>query len=291
MRDPTTAEGFMTQLSIGILQCDLSAGGDTNVERVVELIRKATKEGAKIVVPPELFESPYFPQEKSKTHFSLAKTANGHPTITKMQALAAELDVVIPVSFFERDGDRFFNSVATVNADGSVLGVYRKTHIPDEPGYEEQFYFSPGDTGFKVWQTKHGNIGVGICWDQWFPECARAMALQGAEVLLYPTAIGSEPANPDEDTQQPWQKVMTGHAVANAIPLAASNRIGKEDEITFYGSSFVVDQRGDKKAELSRNEEGVAVVHFDRTELARYRSDWDFFKYRQPQHYKTLSET
>jgi N-carbamoylputrescine amidase len=206
-----------------------------------------------------------------------------------MQALAADLGVVLPISFFERAGQVYYNSVVTIDADGAQLGVYRKSHIPDGPGYEEKFYFRPGDTGFRVWKTRHGNIGVGICWDQWFPEAARSMALQGAEILLYPTAIGTEPDAPKEDTQAPWQRAMVGHAVANAMPVAAANRIGTEGGLTFYGSSFACDQRGDMKAELGREEEGVAIASFDREELRRYRASWGFFRDRRPDLYDRLT--
>jgi N-carbamoylputrescine amidase len=206
-----------------------------------------------------------------------------------MQALAAELEVVLPVSFFERSGQNYYNSLVAIDADGTALGIYRKSHIPDGPGYEEKFYFRPGDTGFQVWNTRHGRIGVGICWDQWFPEAARSMALQGAEVLLYPTAIGSEPGEPDADTKAPWQRAMVGHAVVNAMPVAAANRIGTEGGLTFYGSSFVCDQRGDVKVELGREDAGVAVASFDREALRRYRANWGFFRDRRPDLYGRLT--
>ena len=212
----------------------------------------------------------------------------GNPTIAAFQEVARQGGVVIPVSFFERAGQSFYNSVAVVDADGRVLGVYRKSHIPAGPGYEEKFYFRPGDTGFRVWETKFGCIGVGICWDQWFPECARAMTLLGAEVLLYPTAIGSEPHEPELDTRDPWQRVMIGHAVANIIPVVAANRVGTEDGQTFYGSSFIADHRGDKVAELGRTESGVIVHSFDREDLRRMRAAWGFFRDRRPELYGAL---
>ena len=194
----------------------------------------------------------------------------------------------MPVSFFERAKQSCFNSVAMIGDDGEILGVYQKTHIPDGPGYQEKFYFKPGTTGFKIWKTPHGNIGVGICWDQWFPECARAMVIQGADVLLYPTAIGSEPHMPDMDTKAPWQRVMQGHAVANSCIVAAANRVGKEDNMEFYGSSFVCDQRGDMLAEMDRNEEGFKIAEIDLIALQHYRDSFGFFRDRRPKHYQSL---
>lgn len=276
-------------LSIGIVQCSLGDGRDANVARVEGLVREAAGRGARIILTPELFESPYFPQTEDERAFDLAAPLEEHPTLARMRALAAELGVVLPVSFFERSGQAYYNSLALIDADGKQLGLYRKSHIPDGPGYEEKFYFRPGDTGFRVWKTRHGSIGVGICWDQWFPEAARSMALQGAEALLYPSAIGSEPEAPDEDSKQPWQRVMIGHAVANAMPVAAANRIGVEGELSFYGSSFVCDQRGDLRAELGRNQEGVAIASFDRDALRRYRANWGFFRDRRPELYGKLT--
>jgi N-carbamoylputrescine amidase len=248
-----TASSF----SIGIVQCALDGPREANVARVETLIREAARRGAQVILTPELFEGPYFPQTEDEKAFDLAAPLEAHRTVARMQALAADLGVVLPISFFERAGQVYYNSLVTIDADGAQLGVYRKSHIPDGPGYEEKFYFRPGDTGFRVWKTRHGNIGVGICWDQWFPEAARSMALQGAEILLYPTAIGTEPDTPEEDTQAPWQRAMVGHAVANAMPVAAANRCGTEGGLTFYGSSFACDQRGDMKAELGREEDQV----------------------------------
>jgi N-carbamoylputrescine amidase len=280
-----TASSF----SIGIVQCALDGPREANVARVEALIREAARRGAQVILTPELFEGPYFPQTEDEKAFDLAAPLEAHRTVARMQALAADLGVVLPISFFERAGQVYYNSVVTIDADGAQLGVYRKSHIPDGPGYEEKFYFRPGDTGFRVWKTRHGNIGVGICWDQWFPEAARSMALQGAEILLYPTAIGTEPDAPKEDTQAPWQRAMVGHAVANAMPVAAANRIGTEGGLTFYGSSFACDQRGDMKAELGREEEGVAIASFDREELRRYRASWGFFRDRRPDLYDRLT--
>jgi N-carbamoylputrescine amidase len=251
-------------------------------------VRAAAARGAEVILPPELFEGPYFCREEKDEFFAWARPAESNPTIERFQALARELKVVIPISFFERAGHAYYNSVSIIDADGSVLGLYRKSHIPDGPGYEEKFYFRPGDTGFKVWKTRYGTIGVGICWDQWFPECARAMALLGAEVLLYPTAIGSEPEELNLDTRDPWQRVMMGHAIANAVPVVAANRIGTEGNQTFYGSSFISDTRGDKVAELSRTEEGVLTATFDLDHLARRRASWGFFRDRRPDLYGVL---
>ena len=278
-----------SSLSIGIVQCALGDAREANVVRVEGLIREAAGRGAKIILTPELFEGPYFPQTEDERTFDLAAPLDSHPTVGRMQHLAHELGVVLPISFFERAGQVYYNSVVTIDADGKQLGSYRKSHIPDGPGYEEKFYFRAGDTGFRVWKTRHGNVGVGICWDQWFPEAARSMALQGAEVLLYPTAIGSEPEAPDEDSQAPWRRVMVGHAVANAMPVAAANRIGAEAGLTFYGSSFVCDQRGDLRAELGRDQEGVATATFDRDALRRYRANWGFFRDRRPDLYHRLT--
>jgi len=278
-----------SSLSIGIVQCALDGAREENVARVEALVREAAKQGAQVVLTPELFEGPYFPQTEDERAFGLAAPLDGHPTVVRMQALAAELEVVLPVSFFERSGQNYYNSLVAIDADGTALGIYRKSHIPDGPGYEEKFYFRPGDTGFQVWNTRHGRIGVGICWDQWFPEAARSMALQGAEVLLYPTAIGSEPGEPDADTKAPWQRAMVGHAVVNAMPVAAANRIGTEGGLTFYGSSFVCDQRGDVPVELGREDAGVAVASFDREALRRYRANWGFFRDRRPDLYGRLT--
>jgi N-carbamoylputrescine amidase len=275
-------------LHIGVVQCALHDARDANVHRIETLIREAAERGARIIVTPELFEGPYFPQTEDERAFDLAFPAQGHPTIERMRRVSAELDVVLPVSFFERAGQNHYNSVAVLDA-GEVLGIYRKSHIPDGPGYEEKFYFRPGDTGFRVWNTRHGVVGVGICWDQWFPEAARAMALGGAEVLVYPTAIGSEPEAPEDDTHAPWQRIMVGHSVANAMPVAAANRIGVEDAMTFYGSSFICDQRGDLRAELGREEEGVVTASFDREALRRYRANWGFFRDRRPDLYARLT--
>jgi N-carbamoylputrescine amidase len=275
-------------LSVAAIQCPLGGSPAENRSRVASAVVEAASRGAQIVLPPELFDGPYFCRAERGDLFDLAHPAEGNPTIAAFQDVARQAGVVIPVSFFERAGQSFYNSVAVVDADGTVLGVYRKSHIPAGPGYEEKFYFRPGDTGFKVWDTRFGRIGVGICWDQWFPECARAMTLLGAEVLLYPTAIGSEPHEPDLDTRDPWQRAMIGHAVSNIVPVVAANRVGTEGGQTFYGSSFIADHRGDKVAELGRTESGVIAHAFDRDELRRMRAAWGFFRDRRPELYGSL---
>lgn len=264
-----------------------------NIARAESLIRKAAAEGAQIVLIQELFEAPYFCQDQIGDFFDMAKPFENNPLIAHFSRLAAELDVVLPISFFEKAGQTYFNSVAIIDADGVVLGLYRKSHIPDGPGYTEKYYFSPGDTGFQVWQTKHARIGVGICWDQWFPEAARAMALQGAELLFYPTAIGSEPQDPTIDSAAHWQRVMQGHAAANIMPVIASNRIGTEPgrkgtELTFYGSSFIADQTGNKVAEADRTSEAILTATFDLDGIARQRSNWGLFRDRRPELYTPL---
>ena len=276
------------QVRVAAIQCPLGGSVDENVARVEKHVLAAVKAGAKIILPSELFEGPYFCRTEEEKYFAWARPAEGHPTIARFQKIAKDRDVVIPVSFFEKAGHAYYNSIAIVDAGGAVLGVYRKSHIPDGPGYEEKYYFRPGDTGFRAWNTKHGTIGVGICWDQWYPECARAMTLLGADLLFYPTAIGSEPADPAQDTKDPWQRVMVGHAVANAAPVIAANRIGTEDGQTFYGASFVCNQRGDFLAELSRTEEGLAVADIDLAAVRQYRNSWGFFRDRRPELYGPL---
>ncbi len=276
-------------ITVAALQTSFTEDLATNVAKVTDLVRKAAFQGAQVILPSELFEGPYFCREERDEFFDWAKPLTEHPTIRHFQQLAQELAVVIPVSFFEKAGQNYYNSIAIVDADGALLGTYRKSHIPDGPGYEEKFYFRPGNTGFKVWPTRFGTLGVGICWDQWFPECARAMVLMGADILLYPTAIGSEPQTPDLDTKDPWQRVMIGHAVANVIPVVAANRIGTEGEQTFYGHSFIANQRGDKVAELGRAEEGVVCASFDLAEIRRNRASFGFFRDRRPELYGTLT--
>jgi N-carbamoylputrescine amidase len=264
-----------------------------NVSKAKESVRAAASKGANVILIQELFETPYFCQDQLADHFALAAPFEGNTIIAEMADLAQELGLVLPVSFFERAGRAYFNSLAMVDANGRVLGLYRKSHIPDGPGYQEKFYFTPGDTGFKVWKTRFGVLGCGICWDQWFPECARAMALMGAEALFYPTAIGSEPPPaPPVDSRDHWRRVMQGHAAANYVPLVASNRTGTErgqaGEMTFYGSSFIAGPTGAIAAELSREEEGVATASFDLDEIARARASWGLFRDRRPDLYGVL---
>ena len=277
-----------TTLTVAALQSDFADDVAENVERVTALVRQAAEQGAQVALAPELFEGPYFCRVQDARNFARARPVEGNRTIQHFRALARELGLVIPVSFFERLGHAYYNSVAIIDADGSLLGVYRKSHIPDGPGYQEKFYFRPGDTGFKAWQTMHGAVGVGVCWDQWFPECARAMVLQGAEVLLYPTAIGSEPEEPQLDTRDPWMRAMIGHAVSNVVPIAAANRVGNEGGQIFYGSSFIADHRGERLGELGRSERGVITASFDLDQIRRDRASFGFFRDRRPDLYGTL---
>ena len=276
------------RVTVAAIQASFGGTRAENIERVTAHVRAAAALGAQVILPPELFEGPYFCREEREGHFEAARPLEGNPTIEHFARLAAELGVVLPVSFFERAGQAHYNSVAVIDADGATLGVYRKSHIPDGPGYEEKFYFRPGDTGFRVWPTRFGTLGVGICWDQWFPECARAMALLGAELLLYPTAIGSEPHDPSLDTRDPWQRAMIGHAVSNVMPVVAANRVGDESGQVFYGSSFIADPRGDKVAELGRADEGVLHATFDLAAIRRTRAAWGLFRDRRPDLYGVL---
>lgn len=271
-----------------------------NVERAKGMVEKAARRGAQVVLLQELFASVYFPQTQHPDLFQLAHPVDGHPFLHEFAQLAKQLQVVLPISFFEKDGQAHFNSVVVFDADGTNLGLYRKSHIPDGPGYQEKFYFNPGDTGFKVFDTKVGKIGIGICWDQWFPETARAMVLQGAEMLLYPTAIGSEPTDPAYDSSKHWQRVMQGHAAANMVPVIASNRIGLETventfrtvgydgEIRFYGKSFIAGPDGAVVKELGDEDEAVITATFDLAEMANLRVGWGLFRDRRPDLYKPL---
>ncbi|HUZ14313.1 MAG TPA: N-carbamoylputrescine amidase [Caulobacteraceae bacterium] len=267
-----------------------------NLAKTAEFIRAAAARGAQVILPPELFQGPYFCVAQEERWFAGAHPWREHPCVAALAPLAAELGVVIPISIFEREGPHYFNSLVMADADGRLLGLYRKSHIPDGPGYQEKYYFRPGDTGLRVWETKVGRIGVGVCWDQWFPEAARAMTLAGAEALLYPTAIGTEPHDPSLDTAQPWRRAMQGHAVANVIPVIAANRTGFEPwpgqpggGQNFYGSSFICDHRGDIVAELGPDEEGAAVAAFDLDFLAAHRAAWGFFRDRRPDLYGALT--
>lgn len=270
----------------------MSDSRDDNCATAERLIRQAAAQGARIILIPELFEGHYFCKDQLVEHLSRATAIDDNPTISWGRQLAAELGVVLPLSVYERAGQARFNTVVMIDADGSLMGTYRKSHIPDGPGYTEKYYFSPGDTGFRVWQTRHGAVGVGICWDQWFPEAARVMALQGAECILYPTAIGSEPPDPTWDSSDHWRRVMQGHAGANLVPIAAANRVGKEtgvaNTIDFYGRSFIADNTGALVADADRHGESVLVAHFDRASLARTRASWGLFRDRRPDLYGPL---
>ena len=282
----------MKEVTVAATQMACSNETDKNVSNAEKLVRQAASEGAQIILIQELFESQYFCMDQKEELFELSKPFENHPTIKKFSELAKELKVVLPVSFFEKANRAHYNSVAIVDADGSVLGKYRKSHIPDGPGYQEKFYFNPGDTGFKVWNTKYAKIGVGICWDQWFPEAARSMVLSGAELLLYPTAIGGEPEDDGFDSSDMWQRAMIGHSASNQIPVIASNRIGTEKGIDienyFYGRSFVTNHVGDKIAEGSRDKEEVLLGKINLSEAETLRNVWGVFRDRRPELYKGL---
>ncbi len=279
----------MSIVTVAATQMACSWDLEANIARAEKLVRAAAARGARVILIQELFETPYFCKDHDPKHFDLAKPLEGHATVERFRALARELSVVLPVSLFERAGNAFFNSLVMLDADGAVLGVYRKSHIPEGPGYHEKFYFSPGDTGFKVFDTQVARIGVAICWDQWFPEAARSMALLGAQILLYPTAIGSEPQDPTLDSSGHWQRTMQGHAAANVMPLVASNRIGVEAgekcTMTFYGSSFIASHTGEKVAEADRSSETVLIATFDLDAVRRYREAWGIFRDRRPDLY------
>ncbi len=279
-------------LTLAITQMKCSWDIDANIAKAEALVREAAGKGANLILLQELFETPYFCSEQNAEHLELAQPFEGNRLIAHFAALAGELGVVLPISFFERTERRFFNSIAIADADGSVLGIYRKTHIPDGAGYQEKFYFTPGDTGFRVWDTAVGRIGVGICWDQWFPETARSMSLMGADVLLYPTAIGSEPQDPTLNSRDHWRRTMQGHAAANMAVLAASNRVGVEKvghELTFYGGSFIADETGGMVADMDR-EEGVATATFDLDAIRKARAAWGIFRDRRPDRYSAISQ-
>ena len=279
-------------VTVAAIQMSMAVDVATNVATAERLVRVAAASGAQVILIPELFEGHYFCKDQRASELARALPIEGHPTIEHFMKLAQELGVVLPISVYERANNTLFNTVSMIDADGSMLGIYRKSHIPDGPGYTEKYYFSPGDTGFQVWNTRFGNIGVGICWDQWFPEAARAMALMGAELLLYPTAIGSEPPNPTWDSSMHWQRVMQGHAGANVMPVIAANRTGREvgvnNEITFYGSSFIADATGAKVAEADREEETVLTATFDLDAVRAMRLGWGVFRDRRPELYIPL---
>ena len=280
------------------MQCSRSV--EENIAKADKMVREAAANGAQIILLPELFERQYFCQERNYDYYAFATPVDENPAVKHFQKLAAELKVVLPISFYERDINVFYNTVAVIDADGSVLGIYRKTHIPDDHYYQEKFYFTPGDTGFKVWDTRYARIGVGICWDQWFPETARGMAVQGAEILFYPTAIGSEPIL-EVDSMPHWRRCMQGHAAANLMPVIAANRIGKEvvepdtenggqkSALTFYGSSFLSDETGELKKTASRDQEEILIGEYDLDELATKRLEWGLFRDRRPEMYRIIA--
>ena len=284
------------KLTVAAIQTSYGTDLQANIAKTAGFIREAASNGAQVILPSELFQGPYFCVAQEERWFKEAHPWREHPCVTALAPLAAKLGVVLPISIFEREGPHYFNSLVMVDADGSPLGVYRKSHIPDGPGYMEKYYFRPGDTGLKVWDTRFGRIGTGICWDQWYPEAARAMTLMGAEVLLYPTAIGSEPHDPTLDTAAPWRRAMQGHAVSNVIPVVGANRTGFEPWAdypgggqSFYGSSFIADHRGDLVAAYGREDEGALLAEFDLDFLATHRAAWGFFRDRRPDLYGALT--
>ncbi len=281
----------MAEVTVAALQLELSSQDEAaNIAAVSVLVEQAAAAGARIVLPPELFSGPYFCKVEDEGLFALARPVAEHPSVVAMQALAKQLKVAIPTSFFERDGHHYYNTLAMIGADGEIMGTYRKSHIPDGPGYEEKYYFRPGNDGFKVWDVAGTRIGVGVCWDQWYPEAARIMALMGAELLFYPTAIGSEPYDADLDTSRMWRRAMQGHAVSNCMPVIASNRIGVEDGQRFYGHSFITDEWGDIVAEFGGSESGLLITTVDLARAARHRAGMGFFRDRRPQLYGRLCQ-
>ncbi|MEQ4450061.1 N-carbamoylputrescine amidase [Kosakonia sp. YIM B13605] len=286
----------MRNVTVAATQMACSWDLDKNIQNAERLVREAHSKGAQVILIQELFAAPYFCIDQSPEHYALAQEVANSPLIKHFSALAKELEVVLPLSLFEKCNNAYYNSLVMIDADGSVLDTYRKTHIPNGPAYQEKQFFIPGDTGFKVWDTRYAKIGVGICWDQWFPETARVLALQGAEVIFYPTAIGSEPAYPDIDSQPHWTRVQQGHAAANVIPVIASNRIGTETskyieglEMTFYGSSFIADQTGELVEQANKTDEAVLVHTFDLDAIAAQRAAWGLFRDRRPNMYSAIA--
>jgi N-carbamoylputrescine amidase len=281
----------MTKLTVAALQLALGSQDEAeNIAAVSALVEQAAGQGAQVILPPELFSGPYFCKVEDEALFALARPTAEHPSVRAMQALAASLKVAIPTSFFERDGHHYYNTLAMIGADGQIMGTYRKSHIPDGPGYEEKYYFRPGNDGFKVWDVFGTRIGVGICWDQWYPEAARVMALMGAELLFYPTAIGTEPYDAELDTSRMWQRAMVGHAVSNCMPVIAANRIGTEDGQRFYGHSFISDEWGDHVAAFGAQDTGVLVATLDLARAARHRAGMGFFRDRRPELYGRIAQ-
>lgn len=283
----------MREVKVAATQMSCSTNIDENISKAESLVRKAAADGAQIILLQELFETPYFCQKEKADYYVYATELEHNKAVNHFKAIAKELKVVLPISFYEKKNYARYNSLAVIDADGEVLGKYRKSHIPDGPGYEEKFYFNPGDTGFKVWNTRYAKIGVGVCWDQWYPEAARCMALMGAELLFYPTAIGSEPQDGDIDSKDHWQMCMRGHAASNLIPVIASNRIGLEEDedssITFYGSSFIAGPQGNMIQEAGRTEQSVLTASFDLDALESARIEWGIFRDRRPDLYKAIA--
>jgi len=277
-------------ITVAALQLPLPGPVQPNIDAVTAMVEEAAAKGAQVILPPELFEGPYFCQVEDEALFASAYPTAEHPSVIAMQALAAKLKVAIPTSFFERDGPHYYNTLAMIGADGAIMGTYRKSHIPDGPGYEEKYYFRPGNSGFKVWDVFGARIGIGVCWDQWYPECARAMALMGAELLFYPTAIGSEPYDADLDTSRMWRRAMQGHSVSNCMPVIAANRIGTEGDANFYGHSFISDEWGDLTQEFGASETGILIETIDLDRAAKHRAGMGFFRDRRPQLYGRLVE-
>lgn len=281
----------MTKLTVAALQLPLGSQDEAeNIAAVSTLVEDAAAQGAQVILPPEIFSGPYFCKVEDDALFALARPTTEHPSVVAMRKLAKSLKVAIPTSFFERDGHHYYNTLAVIDPDGEIMGTYRKSHIPDGPGYEEKFYFRPGNDGFKVWDLFGARIGVGVCWDQWYPETARVLALLGAQALFYPTAIGSEPKDAEMDTSRMWRRAMIGHAVSNCMPVIAANRIGTEDGQRFYGHSFICDEWGDMLAEYGREETGALVSTLDLDAAARHRASWGFFRDRRPQLYGRIAE-
>ena len=281
----------MSEITVAALQLELSSDDErTNIDAVSALVEHAAGKGAQVILPPELFSGPYFCKVEDEALFAAARPTAEHPSVIAMQALAKKLGVAIPTSFFEREGHHYYNTLAMIGPEGEILGTYRKSHIPDGPGYEEKYYFRPGNDGFKVWDVFGTRIGVGVCWDQWYPESARVMALMGAELLFYPTAIGSEPYDADLDTSRMWRRAMLGHAVSNCMPVIAANRIGLEDGQRFYGHSFVTDEWGDFLCEYGAGESGALIAAIDLARAAKHRAGMGFFRDRRPQLYGRICQ-
>lgn len=291
----------MRKVKVAAVQMSMTSGVEENIAKADRMVREAASKGANIILLPELFERPYFCQERCYEYYAFATPVNENPAVNHFKAVCKELEIVMPISFYEKDGNVLYNTIAMIDADGEVMGIYRKTHIPDDHYYQEKFYFTPGNTGFKVWDTRYGKVGVGICWDQWFPETARIMAIKGAEILLYPTAIGSEPIL-TVDSMEHWRICMRGHAGSNVVPVVAANRIGveevkpsvenggQESALKFFGSSFICDERGSIVEDASRDKEEILVAEFDLDEVNESRLGWGLFRDRRPSTYGNIVE-